>query len=220
MEPVQCCNCGFLAVRDFYTRALREVDETMREKWVPFVIPPKEADPCEQAPLCSALAVSLKSEVDTKSDGHVNKQTVIAVLRKPRLCNKFTQWVPGFTPKEHKEMMHEKYLQELAQEQKESERKWQEERRESDREHYAEEKQRQEAREDAREQREAEREKQHKKEDRRWQIASVCLAGILGIAGVVVGRFLISTSAPSPPIHIHYDKKPPEVKQDSDTKDN
>ena len=147
MAPVQCRNCGFLSVRDFKSRELLEVDETMREKWELHVIPNDEVDLCKQHPLCATLAALFAREIGTRPGYVIDKKAVVAVLKKDRECETFIQWVPGFSPKEHMKM----HIEEMTD-------KWQEEQRRRDEEWRA-------------EQRAAELrwQEEQKAEERRWQ---------------------------------------------------
>jgi hypothetical protein len=55
-------------------------------------------------PLCLARAWDLPSEI--KGDiARYDEGKCVRVLQKERLCESFTKWHQGFSPKEHREMM-------------------------------------------------------------------------------------------------------------------
>lgn len=124
MAPVQCGKCGHLAIRDYKTRELLEVDELMRSQWHPFVIPTGEINPCDQPQLCSALAAPLVAEITFDPHGRPIPKSVLATLYRDRECASFCTWIPGFDPKEHKEMMHQEELRRMDQEQRRFDRRW------------------------------------------------------------------------------------------------
>jgi hypothetical protein len=109
----RCGDCGFLALRDAQTRELVETEAGMRKSWHLPVLPdmvPKY----ENAPLCFAMAADLKAE----SEGPGGTFPIDGILLIERNCGKFTPWVQGFTPREHREMIE-------SQESKERDRQWQ-----------------------------------------------------------------------------------------------
>ena len=73
---------------------------------------------------CSALAEDLQNGFTNPQENE--PQPRFRVIDKNRNCKSFVQWIPGFSPKEHKEMQTE-----------ESRLKWQAEREDSDRQFQA-----------------------------------------------------------------------------------
>ena len=109
MNKVRCRDCGFLAVRSHKTLALAEVDEIMRELWRPMVSPNDKV--LEGMPaLCAVQAFDLIAECGPDPRAQGTKVASLPVINKMRDCDKFTKWMPGFDPKEHKEMMREESL--------------------------------------------------------------------------------------------------------------
>lgn len=129
MGGVRCADCGLLAVHNYKTSELIEVDETMRRTWT-LPITPNEKILDGQWPVCSALAAKLMNEVMDGAEGPIgetltiNKAQVVNVLEKARQCQKFTPYIPTFSPKEHKEMMHADGLKRMEKEAKASDRRW------------------------------------------------------------------------------------------------
>lgn len=75
--------------------------------------------------VCSVGACDIQAECEGKE--------LKTVLHHQRECAKFNPWKPGFSPKEHKEMIAAERLEEIAEERRKSDRAWQEEIREKDR---------------------------------------------------------------------------------------
>jgi len=76
------------------------------------------------------MAFSLDAEA-TGASGDASHR-FLQVINKQRDCPKFVPWVQGFSPKDHKTMLHEKTLLEMQERQRERERQWQEEQKRSD----------------------------------------------------------------------------------------
>jgi hypothetical protein len=60
-------------------------------------------------------------------------EQIRAVLEKERKCESFTEWIPGFTPKEHKEMLDAKEMRAWQAEQREKDLAWQAAQRQEER---------------------------------------------------------------------------------------
>lgn len=115
MDEVQCKKCGLLAVSDQQTGALVEVHRNQREGWQ---FPPELqifAGPntlLDRCPQCSAMVGDFHHDIElglhARMIGVANttlaEAAIRGVLAKTRQCDKFIQWDPGFSPKEHKEM--------------------------------------------------------------------------------------------------------------------
>lgn len=140
---VRCADCGFLAIRNCQTRQLVEVELGVR-KGASF--PTEELPPSEQTgrynflgpetkpiyvhqPICfmveteamrESQEVAEASERD-KDDADKHFQAFIA---KPRVCESFTPWIQGLTPREHREMLDQRQLLTFQKEREDSDREW------------------------------------------------------------------------------------------------
>lgn len=63
-------------------------------------------------PLCLVLAHDLASEFLPQDPYTQMHKIFLKVLMDERECGSFTPWLPGFTPKEHVQMVHDKALRE------------------------------------------------------------------------------------------------------------
>lgn len=54
----------------------------------------------------------------------VTDKAVVGVITKPRACEGFFSWKPGFSPKEHFEMLEQERRQKWQEEQSRSDRRW------------------------------------------------------------------------------------------------
>jgi len=107
---MKCFDCGLLGVRG-QDGQLWEVDEESRR----LAMPPSKISR-DQLFICAARRIGFN-----QSPGDMK-----AALEKERDCQSFTEWSPGSTPKEHKEMDREEFLLKTQQEEKERDRKWRE----------------------------------------------------------------------------------------------
>ena len=99
---VKCADCGFLAQRDNQTRELRDAEEGLRKsgktpvRWGEHSFRPM-SDPAppvyEHTPLCAELRLEFPAE------------NLLDTIQEERDCSTFVPWRPGFTPKEHREML-------------------------------------------------------------------------------------------------------------------
>ena len=117
---VKCADCGFLAQRHKETRQLLDAEEGLRKKGdvprqpigdgplartshPPFVY--------EHLPLCAQLQIEFPEE------------NTIEAIQQERECPVFTPWHPGFTPKEHQEMLDRQWLLEWQAEREDDDRR-------------------------------------------------------------------------------------------------
>lgn len=101
-EKVKCVECGFLALQRISDRQAVEADEKYRTQ----LEPPREYEVAEYdtAPLCFVGKFNLWEEIaKLKSENWLGN--IEAIIHKERLCDGYTNWLRGFTPKEHFEIM-------------------------------------------------------------------------------------------------------------------
>ena len=106
---VKCANCGFLAQRHKDTRELLDAEEGLRKKGDvprqsvgdgPFARTSRPPYVYDCIPLCARLQIEFPQE------------NAIETIQEERECREFMQWHPGFTPKEHLEMLNRQFLME------------------------------------------------------------------------------------------------------------
>lgn len=100
----KCADCGFLAVREFQSKQLVEVEIDIRRTWkIPQNFDYQHKRYLE-IPICFARAVRLDTEIG-KNESEVRVSDILAVINKERECSGFAEWQHGFTPKEHQQMI-------------------------------------------------------------------------------------------------------------------
>lgn len=132
-----CATCGYLGIRERFTREICEAELPLRESGTL----PREPDRIETEgkrwdgkPLC-LMHVEQFGEVEetptgrriiavsANADGGPAK--LLAILQNPRdECDHYTEWNPGFTPKEHAEMNFHRAIIESQLSRDEADRKW------------------------------------------------------------------------------------------------
>jgi hypothetical protein len=130
----KCIDCGYLAVRNLVSGELVEVerDENGNINEGKYF-----GSPRYDLPICFARETKLQPQYKTELiiDDPIHKKlksNVNNVLAQPRLCNSFTKWQMGFTPKEHREMLDEQWRLSFQAKREDEDRKWREEQRKSD----------------------------------------------------------------------------------------
>lgn len=102
---IKCSDCGFLAIRHRFNRLLREAEDTFRQS---AQLPPVgEGMEYEPQPLCSKGAFDIRKEI--KGD---SKDDTLEAINRGRRCEAFTDWRPGYSPREHQQMLDEKWKRE------------------------------------------------------------------------------------------------------------
>jgi hypothetical protein len=117
---VRCSACGFLSLRNHETNALDEANEQYRQSGI------SNRSLHLEEPICFKAAFPLAEEAKaagTTADDAARRLKVITSDRPT--CQKFTPWKPGFTPKEHQQMLDSETLLKHLQEQRKSDRIWQ-----------------------------------------------------------------------------------------------
>jgi len=127
--PVKCQTCGFLAARDFGTRALVEVEAGFRATgYHPAGMLGAFASAAglsEQRPLFEAVPVCFVQAFDLVAEAKAAKDSaVLPVIAAERACPRFVKWVQGHTPREHQDMMDRQEQREWQAEQKRSDRRF------------------------------------------------------------------------------------------------
>jgi hypothetical protein len=104
----KCADCGYLAVRNIYSRELQEPEKSYRDCGMqPITLTHKMEDgklaiisPYEPIPICFMQSKDLQTEC--------NVLKIKSTLQTEWECDDFTEWHQGFTPKEHREMLDRK----------------------------------------------------------------------------------------------------------------
>ena len=110
---VKCADCGYLALREWESRALVETEQHYREIGTD---PPRTGmdkhKRYEDWPLCFAMAWPLREEIqgERQEIGGPEVASVLRVIHKERECSKYVDWQQGFTPREHREMLDRQWL--------------------------------------------------------------------------------------------------------------
>ena len=94
----KCVECGFLGARAKDDGRWVEADDGFRA----------EGKPAQELwaayPLCFKRVIQVHQEADRES-GTSRDEKVRAVIRAERECDSFTAWRPGYTPREHDELL-------------------------------------------------------------------------------------------------------------------
>ena len=173
---VRCQDCGFLTMRERHSRALLEVEESVRKTGtnpnfgVPaFIRSQAEPHPAEilyvTQPICFVQAANLYAEAKEMSDD-AGAKTNLLVMTSERDCAKFTKWQQGYSPREHKAMLDSKEQQRWNDERLEKDRRRQEEQRALDRQWQV----------------------AQKWSDRKWHLFMVLLAALFTVLGWFIGK--------------------------------
>ena len=122
---VKCTDCGLLAVRNTKTRELEETESEFRER---HKIPASEVHRNFQRhlemPLCLAGVNLLDDSKAKMPKNNPGWQQVITAMQRERLCEYWTKWRIGFTPKEHIEMIDRKMMLEYQERREDADRKF------------------------------------------------------------------------------------------------
>jgi hypothetical protein len=125
----QCSKCGYLSIRHTDDHQLYEASSVYRNTGhVPHAFN-RSADTFSRVPVCFVMAWPLDAEAPSeyhKNRDKIGVQDALKIIDKDRMCHEFTDWIPGHTPKEHREMM-------LSRELLREERKWREDQAERER---------------------------------------------------------------------------------------
>ena len=126
---VQCKDCGLVGWHG-EAGGLNEVSTEVRRG--PIILPISLNLVCAKKACDFVIRARevIKSGQQDK-DGRAMHETLFEEIE----CKHFREWSPGFTPKEHIQMMHHEYMQEMARKQREDDRNWQENVRRDDRRH-------------------------------------------------------------------------------------
>lgn len=138
-KTVRCAGCGCLALRTRKgtPRTYDEADSLSRTRAEHLRVGAHE-----QAPFCAAMEMPINEEYDKARAARQGipsadptreaAEDFLSVVNANRACNKFFQWVPMFSPKEHVEMMHLDRLERIAEERKQADAERDERRRQED----------------------------------------------------------------------------------------
>ena len=118
---VRCADCGFLANRNFETGELVSVDEGRQTGRFRTLLGVTYGP----MPTCFRMKANLFAEYLTEK----SENRLLAVITKDRgECAGFVKWEPGFTPKEHREMLFDLEREKLAADDRKEKRRWHERR--------------------------------------------------------------------------------------------
>ena len=133
MDQHKCIDCGYLACRDLETRQLEEVERSEKGD----VIRPctSEGYGKYDAPICFAGMHKLQSQyaIERINSGRIHPidrgdtsevEILQVVLTQLRYCDRFTEWIQGLTPKEHREMEDRKWRQKHEEVREDADKKW------------------------------------------------------------------------------------------------
>jgi hypothetical protein len=167
---VRCADCGFVGVRDQETKTLLELDQDARAKGklpghlLGSALLEGKVVMIGQ-PRCFMVAFDLLDEC--KNIGGEN--AALAVIQVERQCPSFTQWHPGYSPKEHREMLFRIEEKKLDILQREKDREAEETRRQNDR-----------KAEETRRENDHKREELRNARDRKFQLANTLISALAG----------------------------------------
>lgn len=123
----KCSECGYLTLRNVETLALEEASDRYRQ------------DACrttktnrylhEDSPLCFVRAICFRSLLGDDT----SVPNLVSVINQERACDHWIEWMQGFTPKEHAEMLQHEALLEYQRRHDREEREWRERQAERDR---------------------------------------------------------------------------------------
>jgi hypothetical protein len=175
VDKVRCADCGYLSVRDVETRQLAETEIGMRRDWkIPLLLIVAGKNRYEDLPICFANAVRFDKLIPEYSPAKVVERIELEFE-----CSSFIDWQHGLTPKEHREMMQESELRKLQEDIRKAVAAREDQRDKENRDWQAEQ---------SRERRKWETEIH--KTNRRWQLVLAILAGVVGLIGVIIGKFI------------------------------
>jgi len=93
--------CGDFAQRIIHPSepAIREADESARNRWPGDWVIQRGYGDVQTIPICYVKAAHLDAE-RTGKKGMDENQAVMSIIREDRRCKKWTPYIPGFSPKE------------------------------------------------------------------------------------------------------------------------
>lgn len=168
---VKCADCGYLGIWD--TGEWLHADEEFRQEGIL-----RYGNRVLITPRCFAVVFDLRAEqgslLEQASVGHVDANK--RLITKGRDCGAWVKWQPGFTPREHREMIDAERLREWQAKREDADREWRDEQRREDREWR---------------ERQEERAARTSAWDRRSRLAELALAAI----GIGVASFFVIKAA-------------------------
>lgn len=137
---VRCADCGLLGRRRRATGEMFEVDASARESG--HVDPSPMGNNALWLLVCTAHATNLSHEIrqqlaqdsgsDIAPDAALAPAQTITILHRDRVCESFTPWHEGFSPKEHAEMVLAAEFRREAAVRAEADQVWRDEQRRQD----------------------------------------------------------------------------------------
>jgi len=105
---VKCAECGFLASRNLETRILEETEQITRDTG--YVLD------MYQPPICFVRVNDFRDDA----------------IQKERICEQFTKWRQGSTPKEHQKMIDREARLKWQSEREDADKRWRDDQRRQD----------------------------------------------------------------------------------------
>ena len=107
---VKCKDCGLVMVREKESTSCMELDDFTRGTGHATDLISRKG---HYVPRCLVLAHDLASEfLPEGAQSNEAQKIFLKVLTDDRECGSFTPWLPGFTPKEHVQMVNDRALRE------------------------------------------------------------------------------------------------------------
>jgi hypothetical protein len=130
VDKVRCSECGFLAVHGVPPQ--REIVSASQE----YRLGDGNEFKDHGLPLCYVNALNLADEA-RRLNVEPNPVVIgyIHAIKAERECDRYCDWMAGFSPREHQEQMIERVRRQSELDEKEREREWQREARRADRLH-------------------------------------------------------------------------------------
>ena len=127
-QKTTCSDCGFLALRNFFTGSLEEASEEYRRQIDIVIDPIHRRELHHRVPVCLVRASNLREEMKDSKKG-----TILDCIQKERECHGMTEWQQGYSPKEHLEKNMLKEQREWQQRESRIQREFQQRERKFDR---------------------------------------------------------------------------------------
>jgi len=119
---VKCSECGFLASRDIETRYLEETEQEIRQEGCPILmVDTVKIGSKFEPPICFMRSQDYRAVPFGQIYDH---KPVKFEIQRERICEYFTPWQQGFTPKEHREMLDREKMLKWQADREDADRKW------------------------------------------------------------------------------------------------
>ena len=126
---VKCAGCGFLGIWDLTRREWLDADEHFRAHGDDEM---GRLHPQLYAAKCFVMEFPLREEWAAEPGAANDTAAVVTVLHRERSCAEWTRWHPGFSPKEHREMLDRRDERDWRARREEDDREWRDKQRRED----------------------------------------------------------------------------------------